>query len=448
MPLVAYLALRIFAYFFQPDSFVNNLIAGVILVAVIYLLSKKDPPDQKVVRASELGWLIIAAEIMLGGAGNFLSIAGIALRTWFLVFSLAIYFLQNLKNLKQLFSDNRKVAYLLGLLYLFVGIAFARGYFFGHSSKEIISDTIPYLFFLYYFPLKELLTSEKFKQTALNLLIAAIVGNLIFVLFTFVLYSGNLFNLQDSYYHWFRDVANGKITGYDFNYYRIFLNEQLLLVPLLLWLVNKTIKKTEKIYLFLSLCLLVILSVNITRIYILALAVGLLFLFNKTNWKRWLICSVCTLLLFFSSFTIIHTLASRGQSLGWEFFGLRLQSIAMPQIEDSSLSRMMLLPKILDRIKTHPILGNGSGDTVTVFSPIDKKNITTPQFDWGYLEIWDELGLLGLAAWLGLIVYCFMLNTKNKAFVAALVALLVINITSPALFHVLGVLWISILLAM
>ena len=40
---------------------------------------------------------------------------------------------------------------------------------------------------------------------------------------------------------------------------------------------------------------------------------------------------------------------SRGQSLGWELLGLRLGSIASPSIEESSLSRIMLLPKIWEK---------------------------------------------------------------------------------------------------
>jgi O-antigen ligase len=149
-------------------------------------------------------------------------------------------------------------------------------------------------------------------------------------------------------------------------------------------------------------------------------------------------------LAFIAIFVTTHTLASRGHSLGLEIFGLRLQSIASPQIEDSSLSRLLLLPKILEKIKTKPIIGQGLGDTVTVYSPVFDTTITTSHFDWGYLEIWAEMGLYGLLSWAVFITYLFYLFLKNKndknISVAILLSFLVINITGPALFHVFGIL--------
>ena len=194
--------------------------------------------------------------------------------------------------------------------------------------------------------------------------------------------------------------------------------------------------------------LMSILTINLTRIYFVALAVGILFLFSKTNWKRWLIYSAGALAFFIIIFTFTHLAATKGKSAGWEYLGLRLQSITAPQTEDSSHSRMLLLPKIWEKIKAHPLLGNGLGDTITVYSPVFKKEITTSHFDWGFLEIWDEMGLVGLIAWLLLIAYCIVLTAKNNGPLAALVGLLVINITSPALFHVMGIIFLTTILVL
>jgi O-antigen ligase len=147
----------------------------------------------------------------------------------------------------------------------------------------------------------------------------------------------------------------------------------------------------------------------------------------------------------------IHLGASRGQSLGLEIFGLRLQSIVTPALEESSLSRMLLLPKIIAKIKGHPFIGDGLADTVTVYSPVVKKEITTSQFDWGFLEIWAELGLVGLLAWASLISF-LVYQLKQQYFTPAwqlgsIVVLGVITLTSPALFHVLGIVWLTVLAA-
>ena len=450
--LAAYFALRIFSYFFSPSTPlyfanpINWIVSTTILLLVVYFLLKKD----------ERGWLIIAGELILGGAGSFLEIKGISLRTLLLVLSMVIFAYQTIRErVYNIFLSNKTILLIFSALYAAVGMSAARGYYLGNDPKLILADTIPYLFFLYYFPLKQLLTSEKFRQMSFAMLITAIIGNFIFTYFTLAGFSSGVFILQDSYYHWFRDVAGGKITDYGTGFFRILTNEQLLLVPLLLLFISNAFLSFPQqresrhfvhwIPIYMGMTLLPLLTINLTRIYFLALAVGILFLFSAKNWKRWIAYCAGALIFFIMAFTLTHLAATKGKSLGWEYLGLRLQSIAMPQTEDSSLSRLLLLPKILEKIKLHPLLGNGLGDTVTVYSPVFKANVTTPHFDWGYLEIIAEMGLLGLLAWLALIIYCLVLNKKNKAALAALVGLLVINVTSPALFHVLGVVLIAYL---
>ncbi len=447
--LAVYFLLRIFSYFFSPATAlhaahpINTIVAISILVFTVYLLWKKD----------KRGWQIVALEMILGGGGGYLAAGELSLRTGLLVASLAIFFFQKISDknfsIKNYFRENKKNVYFLFCIVTIGIISAIHGYFTGHQVNLVIADTIPYLFFLYYFPLQELLHSERFKQLVLNILAAAVIGNFILILFTFIGFSSHLFILQDAYYHWYRDVALGKITELPFNFYRIVLNEHLLLVPLLLFFLSKAISKSP-IAGGISLLLIVVLSINLTRIYLVALIIGLLLLLTKINWKRWLLAATASLILFAASFTGLHLAASRFQSLGWELFGLRLQSIVSPTLEESSLSRMLLLPKILEKIKTHPVLGNGLGDTVTVYSPVLRQQITTPHFDWGYLEIIDELGIAGLMVWLLFIGYLFYSFKQKKASrwrAASLISLLVINITSPALFHVLGVVWITFLLA-
>jgi hypothetical protein len=460
-----YFALRLFSYFFSPGTPlyfanpINWVISIGILLLTIYFLLLKDPR----------GWLIIATEIILGGAGSFLEIKGISLRTLLLITSMTIFCYQQYHTLYP--SPKRGWAvgwgfYIFLALYAVVGMSFLRGYYAGHDLKLILADTVPYLFFLYYFPLKQLLLSEKFRQIGFSMLIAAIIGNFIFTYFTLAGFSSKIFVLQDSYYHWFRDIAGGKITDYGTGFFRILLNEQLLIVPLLLSFITKTIlsfpQKRESrqlddwIPILMGMTLLPILTINLTRIYLVALSVGILSLspvaeplsgslrgfVSIKNWRRWLAYSASAFIFFIIIFTFTHLATTKGKSFGWEYLGLRLQSITLPQTEDSSLSRMLLLPKILEKIKLHPLLGSGLGDTVTVYSPIFKENITTPHFDWGYLEIITETGLLGLLAW-GLIIGYLILNIKqNRDLLAPVIALLVINITSPALFHVLGVILI------
>jgi O-antigen ligase len=448
MFLTAYFGLRVFSYFFSPSTPlyhadpINWIVSFFILALSAYFLYLKSP----------YGWLIIAGELLLGGAGNFLEIKGVSLRTCLLVFSMLIYSFQVIEDRKYkiIYKENKTFIYLLSFIFFIVGISALHGYQLGNNPKLIFADTIPYLFFLYYFPLQELLKLDKFRKAIFNMLMVAVVSNFVFTYFTLAGFSSGIFVLQDSYYHWFRDVANGKITDYGTGFFRIILNEQLVIVPLFLSMLYKQInnENTKKfVFKIAGGTLLAVLTINLTRIYFLALAVGILFLFSTKNWKRWFAYSAAALAFFIIAFTLTHLAATKGKSLGWEYLGLRLQSIAMPQIEDSSLSRLLLLPKIIEKIKAHPLLGNGLGSTVTVYSPIFKVNVITPHFDWGYLEIIAEMGLVGILAW-GLLIGNLMVKIKqNRGLFASVVALLVINITSPALFHVLGIIMITYLFA-
>jgi len=443
----AFFALRLFAYFFGPEtplqvqSIINTIVSLAILISAVYLLFKKNV----------WGWYMIVLEIILGGAGGYLSIGSIALRTCLLFASITIFDIRKLQAhqyLKKL-RENLPVTIILGLLYVIVGISALRGYYLGHDPRLIFSDSLPYLFFLYYYPLRELLIQKNFINIAFNALVASVIGNAIFILFTITAYSSEMFIIGDSYYHWYRDVALGKITEVAMGFYRLVLNEQLLLTPIIIFFLYRLInKKGEKwLNIICTICLLFTLGLNLTRIYMVALFVGTIFLCSYNNWKRWLTYSLGATLIFILLFISTHLITTRGQSIGLEIFGLRLQSIIKPQIEDSSLSRMLLLPKIWESIKKQPIIGNGLADSISVYSPIFKKEISTTNFDWGYLELWDELGIIGLLVWLSLVAFSlkrlYQSKIANKEIYASMiVSLLIINLTSPALFHVMGVVFV------
>jgi len=446
-----YFFVRIFSYFFSPQTPlltqnpINTIFSVLIFLLSIYWIIKND----------ERGWYVVALEIILGGSGGYLKLGFVSLRTALLITSTTIFLIKKIFSEKIDFFKQFKLEHsLLLTLIASAGLAAIRGLSLHHGRSAVFSDFIPYLFLLYFFPLWELWLSDRFRELTKNAIIAAIFGNAILIFITQFGLSSGIITLQDGYYHWYRDVALGKITDLTLNFYRLVLNEHLLLIPLALYFIGDIIKnKATKLNISVLLSLLFILANNLSRIYILALTTGVLFQFSKDKFKRWLVVFVGTPIIFVLIFITTHFVASHGQSFGLEIFGLRLQSIASPQIEDSSLSRLLLLPKILEKIKDQPFLGTGLGDTVTVYSPIFKSNITTPHFDWGYLEIWAEMGLYGLLIWSSLIVCIIYKILKNKqgynrnVLISILVSLLIINITSPALFHVFGLLLIINLLS-
>ena len=149
-----YFVVRASSYFFSPDtplhpaSIVNTMISALILFSAVYLLYKKNI----------WGWYIILAEIILGGSGGFFQILGISLRNLLLITSISIFTYQNF-NFKKINLFKNPALYLITIATLGIII----GYFNKHNLRLIYADFIPYLYFLYYFPLKRLLLSDKFS---------------------------------------------------------------------------------------------------------------------------------------------------------------------------------------------------------------------------------------------------------------------------------------------
>ena len=189
-----------------------------------------------------------------------------------------------------------------------------------------------------------------------------------------------------------------------------------------------------------------------------ALLVGFIILKLKHKWHRWFIISGTTIALIILIFTSFFIMASSGKTLGWELFGVRIASVTSPQIETSSATRMMILPSILEMINKKPLLGEGEGATITFLNTNTHKYITTRHFDWGYLEMLAELGIFGTLALLSLIIFIIykIIEKIKHAYdwhdfyvgsLAAIVSMLIINITTPALFHVFGIIFLVLILS-
>ncbi|MEK7084412.1 MAG: O-antigen ligase family protein, partial [Patescibacteria group bacterium] len=251
------------------------------------------------------------------------------------------------------------------------------------------------------------------------------------------------------------DVAMGKITDTGTGFFRIVLPEHLLMVPIGL-IISSLLMKNERHngwwYFFLGATLLV-LVLNLSRAYALAFVGGLLELKISHAWKRWLTVSCGTLLATVLLFTSVHFLASRGTSFGWELFGIRVLSVFQPTLEISSYTRMELLSPIFTMMQKHPLLGSGLGATVTFIDPSTNIQVTTPHFDWGYFEMLVELGPLGLVAFLLVIGFAiFELAQKIRraddwhdfyvGLLGGVAAFLIMTLTTPALFHVFGIVFL------
>ncbi|MCF6276484.1 MAG: O-antigen ligase family protein [Candidatus Magasanikbacteria bacterium] len=449
-----FIGVRILSFFLAPHLFIQAIISlsFVFLFGILYFYKP------------EWAWIILIGELFLGGAGHFFEFAGLSIRTMLVLTFIALWFITPLLSKKYKHNASLPVvpSFLILLLLIYLGLTSVMALVNGHGFRAVVQDFLPFSILLltpasYYF-LKERETQIKFLQFA----VAFITGSFIFSLFNFIVFSAGFTKIHGIYYKWFRDVAMGKITEMGDGFFRIVTPEHLLLVVLSLVLVGLLIKKQKDYKKFLVALLLFsffVLILNFSRAYFLGFGVGLLTLKYKHSWTKWTqICafSIASVFLIFFGTSL---LASGGSSLGLPLLGVRTASFVQPQIETSTATRMTLITPIFDKIKASPIVGSGLGATITYTSLISYDKITTRQFDWGYFEMLAELGIIGLAIFLALILYIkrtlitkiniVQSDYKNLyiGLFAGLIALLIINITTPALFHTLGLFFIVIVIS-
>ena len=109
-----------------------------------------------------------------------------------------------------------------------------------------------------------------------------------------------------------------------------------------------------------------------------------------------------------------------------------------------------------------PVWGYGLGKTLTykssdprVLKKTSDGTYTTNAFEWGWLDLWLKLGLLGLVAYLWLLFSIFKKAWQKikdnpyqaLAVIASLIALIGLNIFPPYLNHPLGFGFLAIIMA-
>lgn len=447
---LGFFGIRALSYFLYGHPIMQGLVVFVFLMffAALY------------VRRPRYAWYILLAELFLGGAGNYLEIIGLSMRTILIYTFLFLWIIQSLskRELHRLLRIPHRIFYVIAPILLFVIFGAFVGVAHGHSIRHIIADVIPFTYLLLILPgyyLLDIHRHHELQRFLLRLSAVFLIGSALFALYTFVLYSSGLEILQEPFYKWFRDVAGGKITDMGTGFFRIVLPEHLFMPAAVLIISSILMKKHARhaMWMLLLTSSLLVLVLNLSRAYFLGTAIGFFVLLYQHSKLEWLKVAVTGALISFTLFFSINLAASSGQSIGLELLGLRTKSFIQPQIEESTYTRMALLTPISEHIQLSPWFGRGLGSTLQFYHPETGVYITTTQYDWGYLEIWAELGLFALVNILILLLFLAwetIRHIRNFAdyhefhvgLLATIVAMMVINIFAPVFMHVFGMLLI------
>lgn len=122
---------------------------------------------------------------------------------------------------------------------------------------------------------------------------------------------------------------------------------------------------------------------------------------------------------------------------------------------EAAVSRWKLLPMLWQAVERHPVLGSGFGATVTYVTHDPRVvaatggSYTTYAFEWGWLDHWFKLGILGIPLLLWIMVRLMALSWRSPeplwiraTLVTSLLALAVTHVFTPYLNHPLGIVWL------
>ncbi len=436
---------------------ISNLVFCLIIGAAIYFSLIK----------IEYGFLFLIFEFLIGHEGHLFELAGLSLRLSLFLVVMLVWFIQKMVDKKQrrFFAQFVKSPDLaMFLIFFFVIILGLLQGMIAHDPILAIKDFINYSYLFLIFPLIDVFKKQDFVKNVFKMSQVAVIGLSILTIVVFILFVTNLSQVHDQFYWWWRSVVVGKVTDTGNGFFRIVSSAHLLILPLFLILLSFLIEnkkrfkdKYRKYLIYLSIGASLILLINFSRAYFLGILIGLIFLLKGIGWRRWLIFSCLVVFILVAEFGLLFGLVSGGAALqGLGFFKDRIGTILSPDQETSSLTRMTILPVLINMIKQQPIFGQGLGATVEYTDLLTGQDKTTFHLDWGYLEIWVELGLFGLIAYALVLLSIFyqggqaIKKLKRHVFarrlviglLAGLASLAVASLTGPFLFHPIGIFYL------
>jgi len=452
-----------FATLFDPLA--NTLACAAVGLAV-FILGWRKPT---------LGLAALLLENMVGSFGYLLQInlgqPTVSLR----IVMFAAFFAGWLINAAQAKAFNDLKSLLSGLkpyfiLAVLVVYAAVRGYLLG-QRQFFVSDANAWLELALLIPVCDIAyrQRERIRGDFIPLIYAGIgwLAAKTFVLE--YLFAHKLGGESLSYvYVWVRRTGVGEITRVIQSAYRIFFQSHIFAVAAAIFCASKLFSRrltesesatslsaprNDKIFFWLfSAAAWFIIGLSLSRSFWLGTAAGLVCLAMILIWKRNFLWRRFFLFATSALAGVLLMLAALAFPLPPVSFDLGgVVSSRANLSEDAVVSRWQLLPAMVEKIKTHPILGSGFGSTI-VYESKDPRVVAltggryeTYAFEWGWLGFWVKFGVLGILVMVWILVSLgrriWRLDEPlwlRAGAVATLFALSVVHFFTPYLNHPLG----------
>jgi len=353
-----------------------------------------------------------------------------------------------------------------------LGAAVAVGFAIGatqNNSLDAFKDGNAYFYAAYVMPILSVRWGTVERRLLLHTLAASALWVVIMSLGTLYLFTHASGEFLVPVYKFMRDTRTAEMTQMVGWIFRIFLQAQIsvvffwLIVSPLLW--SKQISRRQMLGLTSALSLgtaIVIMSLS-RSFWMAVIASGIVFsVLIMYAFRPTIKQSVRAFALHLVTIPIgaailiavaLFPIPYRGGAI-WDLASL-LSSRATETGDVAISSRWELLGPLWDEVKASPIAGSGFGQTVT-FKTNDPRaravspdgTWTTYSLEWGWLDLWLKMGILGPLAFLVLFIASvrglWPMIAGDRAWlgvglIASLVMLYVTNIFSPYLNHPLGI---------
>ncbi len=425
----------------------------------------------------EYAILIVLAEVFIGSMGHMFVlpvasfIISIRMALW-----LAIMIPFTLRFAWQLIKNKSASQYLQSLksfkagkyfifLAAFALISLINAYFRGNELNLIYSDFNSWLYFLLILPIVCVYNfkDKKIFNNLKILFLSAVVWTGLKTLILLFIFTHNLIIAPEIYF-WLRKTLMGEMTATLSGWPRIFIQGQIfsgVALLIIFWLQIKKHKNrffVKSLALFLSALFASTILISFSRSFwvaiIIALGLSLALIWIYYSFKKSVRAALWISLSFIGAFILLYLVAIFPYPTPGQFNADFVGRVSNGG-ESALTSRWSLLPVLTKEIYQEPFFGQGFGATITykssdprVLENNPNGDYTTYAFEWGYLDLWLKIGLLGLITYLIFIGYLIKMaifyGHKNDDFLlfglaAGIVFLAATNLFTPYLNHPLGI---------
>ncbi|TSC95427.1 MAG: Uncharacterized protein Athens101410_558 [Parcubacteria group bacterium Athens1014_10] len=480
--------MEIFSYGAYLYPFFNPVVFFTILFFALILSLNK----------LECGVYILLAELFIGSKGYLFSLPynglDLSLRMGLFLIVMSVWLAKIVFKLRQ--SDNLKKAvpflnskfrFFYFLLFVFLVLSLISGVIRGNSFVNIFFDFNGWLYLFLILPFFGAIKGKEQIVNIFQILFASLLVLGLKTIFLFYIFSHQITIAMPSFYYWTRKSGLGEVTMLNLNFYRVFFQSQIysligffVIFPVFIKRILEKRREAFRLFDFLLLCGISLL-ISFSRSFWAGLLFGamvLLIIFKFYFKERWKIffktIYYLAAIFLISLFLIVFLINFPEKGVIADDFGSLIQRRIIDATQESAgRSRIDLLPPLFKAIIKHPVLGSGFGAAVT-YKSSDPRILetnkdgwhTTYAFEWGYLDLWLKIGLLGLLIYFCLIWLIFKTGwdkIKNLKFeiqnnikiqdssiqntgqdlifgmLMGLLALLATNFFSPYLNHPLGI---------